>query len=450
MMFTTYDDVPNNVSASSKIHSTSSSLSVDYKQSLYQEYNWTHIEPFPDWPVPGARWTWAWQMHVNGLGTIFCISALFTLVTLVLIRKRLLLVHHLLVLGVTLTTYAVFRGMFYLIDPHQTRGVLPVSVSLCLYNLPFSCLTSAFACILLVLMRLTRVQIGPRPVCNHRFIVCSMTVYVLSTLIISTIVSYHPSTKLLLLICQSCFVTSNLLLCFTYVYGGFKMTQFSRDSAKILKQISDMNKLKGGDAVNEGNRKLLALSRVSRPRLNLTALDEGSLSCVTESTASGSDDLEYLNEAFFEGEVNKFTFYNNVPHKRPKRPRNNNTKHAPVDSQETEDEADMSDHETPCSSVSVISGLSQARVFFTKDVQNSLLPTAQSKILNETLADNSTGCDNGGQKEGGIIKADNHSELCDTGYIADTEIPSPCLQRKSKGQNNKKKRTTSQTGIPLS
>ncbi|KAL8212831.1 UNVERIFIED_CONTAM: hypothetical protein K2H54_059002 [Gekko kuhli] len=106
--------------------------------------------------------SFAWALHVYGSGVLFLLLSLLSLACLA--GSLAMHVPHLLcVVGATalLLAFGVLRATFFLVDPYGSRGWLPSRAVRVLYTSPFPLLLSAFAVLLLRLLRQAHLQVLP-------------------------------------------------------------------------------------------------------------------------------------------------------------------------------------------------------------------------------------------------------------------------------------------------
>uniref|UniRef100_A0A8C4WBI0 Proline rich transmembrane protein 3 n=1 Tax=Gopherus evgoodei TaxID=1825980 RepID=A0A8C4WBI0_9SAUR len=106
----------------------------------------------------------AWELHVYGASALFLLLSLVCVASL--IGSPVLDLPH---LPYTLGTNALLlgagllRATFLLSDPYGARARLPAPAVRLLYNAPFPLLLSAFALLLLLLLRVSQLQLLPPP-----------------------------------------------------------------------------------------------------------------------------------------------------------------------------------------------------------------------------------------------------------------------------------------------
>ncbi|XP_044881095.1 proline-rich transmembrane protein 3 isoform X2 [Mauremys mutica] len=106
----------------------------------------------------------AWELHVYGASALFLLLSLVCVASL--IGSPLLDLPHLpytLGANALLLGAGLLRATFLLSDPYGARARLPAPAVRLLYNAPFPLLLSAFALLLLLLLRVAQLQLLPPP-----------------------------------------------------------------------------------------------------------------------------------------------------------------------------------------------------------------------------------------------------------------------------------------------
>lgn len=268
--------------------------------SLPPALNAAVVEPHPEWDVARAQWKWAWPLHVYGLGALFLLLTTYALVMLLHLHRRLR--HHPLTAHITLAVLFLSSSKAFMlfVDPYSSVHLLPMPLVQLLHGLTYPCLIAIFTLLELSIMRITRVRLGS----DH-----SQQVRLLSWLLLGHFglvggiyitVALHTDLKLMILLSQSIFITWGLVLCFIFVYNGFKITQFTNETSRVLQQIAVYTRVKK-ELSKVGNHRDLALHRIRKARVRRNSADTNQCSEVSEeSGAESSDSLCFFNEAHFE------------------------------------------------------------------------------------------------------------------------------------------------------
>lgn len=257
-------------------------------------------EPVPHWDTARDTWSWGWQLHTYGFGAGFFLLALYAVIAIFEFRKRLKVQQYLLGINGILLIMGLSRATYLFADPYHSTLNLPSGVSQVLYGITFPCLTSSFSLIQMVFMRITKVRMGPNKFQNYRVLAAIITSHFTIVIVIDVTVAYRNNFKLLLLLCQSIFITWGLVLCFGFVYGGFKMTQFTNETQRVLKQLVAYNRVKQ-ETLKNGNHRELALHRISKPKIRITDEENKTLSYGSDTSAlDSSETMSFYNEAHLE------------------------------------------------------------------------------------------------------------------------------------------------------
>ena len=254
-------------------------------------------EPIPDWNSARKEWKWGWYVHIYGLGIIYLLLALYAGISMLEFRRRLRIQQYILAINWILLILGLSRALFLFIDAYESTGKLPTPLSRVLYGIAFPCLTSSYSLIQLVFMRITKVNMGSSKLQNYRVLAAIITTHFTIVIVIDITVAYRNNLKWLLMLCQSFFITWGLILCFGFVYGGFKMTQFTTETQRVLKQLATYQRVKQ-ETVKDGRKHELALHRIARPKLRILDDENQALSGVSDtSDEDSSNSLSFYNEA---------------------------------------------------------------------------------------------------------------------------------------------------------
>ncbi len=255
-------------------------------------------EPIPDWDTARAQWRWAWYLHIYGLGLIYFLLAIYAGISMLHFRRRLRVQKYILGMNWILLILGLSRALLLFVDAYESTGKLPVPVTRVLYGIAFPCLTSSYSLIQLVFMRITKVNMGSSKLQNYRVLAAIITSHFTIVIVIDITVAYKNNLKWLLMLCQAFFITWGLILCFGFIYGGFRMTQFTAETQRVLKQLSAYQKVKHELAGMRGQKHDLALHRISRPKIRLIDDENQGLSGASNSSAEeSSNSLSFYNEA---------------------------------------------------------------------------------------------------------------------------------------------------------
>ena len=254
-------------------------------------------EPVPEWDPARVTWGWGWHLHTYGFGAGFFLLAIYAIFAACEFRRRLKVQQYLLGINGVLFVLGASRAFYLFVDPYHSTFHIPSGLCQVLYGITFPCLTSSFSLIQMVFMRITKVRMGPNKLQNYRVLAAIITSHFTIVIVIDVTVAYRNNLKLLLLLCQSIFITWGLVLCFGFVYGGFKMTQFTNETQRVLKQLVTYNRVKQ-ETLKNGNHRELALHRITKPKIRITDEENKTLSYGSDSSAvDSSDTMSFYNEA---------------------------------------------------------------------------------------------------------------------------------------------------------
>jgi hypothetical protein len=245
-----------------------------------------YAEPVPEWGEARLTWSWAWGVHTYGLGAMFLIIAVFMFITVTKLYSKCTNHKYVVTLNSMLLVCGLCRGLYLIVDPYGSLKVLPVSFSMVTFGVGHPCLTSAFSLLQWAFMRVTQVKLGPWRFPSYRAL--SIFLFIHFSIVISTnvIVSLKISLKLLLTMNETIFILWGFILCGIFIFKGFKISQFTNETQKALKQLSMYNHFKNDP---ESKRKELNIKRVKRPKIRITNDDDDTYSVLTDTTSGSSD-----------------------------------------------------------------------------------------------------------------------------------------------------------------
>ncbi|XP_063797013.1 proline-rich transmembrane protein 3 [Pseudophryne corroboree] len=104
----------------------------------------------------------AWDMHVYGTGALFILLSVIALINLIgspILRVSYL--PYIIVANALLFAVGILRGVFFLLDPYGTKMKISQPIALVLYNVTFPFMLSAFAALVLLVLKMARLQLLP-------------------------------------------------------------------------------------------------------------------------------------------------------------------------------------------------------------------------------------------------------------------------------------------------
>ncbi|KAM4022272.1 proline-rich transmembrane protein 3 isoform 1-T3 [Anomaloglossus baeobatrachus] len=106
--------------------------------------------------------SFAWDMHVYGTGALFFLLSVIALINLIGSHiLRVTYLPYIILANALLFVIGVLRGVFFLLDPYGTRVRITQSVALVLYNVTFPLMLTAFATLVLLVLKIARLQVLP-------------------------------------------------------------------------------------------------------------------------------------------------------------------------------------------------------------------------------------------------------------------------------------------------
>ncbi|XP_029457045.1 proline-rich transmembrane protein 3 [Rhinatrema bivittatum] len=106
--------------------------------------------------------SFAWELHVYGCGVLFVILSLISMINL--IGSPILHIYNLpyvMLSNVLLFVVGLLRAVFFFTDPYGTKSVFSHRVALVLYNITFPLIITAFGILVLLLLKVARLQVLP-------------------------------------------------------------------------------------------------------------------------------------------------------------------------------------------------------------------------------------------------------------------------------------------------
>ncbi|XP_061533721.1 proline-rich transmembrane protein 4 [Phycodurus eques] len=200
--------------------SHSLSPSLDYSPSLF-------VPLYSDWNTALATWGFAWEAHVYGLGSVFTVFGLISVVCLLGLPFRCpsgspyFTLLHLFLIGFT-----GIQAFCLLYDAYRHQDRLPTLSSLLLSQLPFPCLISAFSLAFFLLSLRSRKRLSlslaispslsalPKPCL---LLSLSLVHFGVSLGCVGVLQLFHSLPSIILLLPQGLFVCLTLILSCSYV-----------------------------------------------------------------------------------------------------------------------------------------------------------------------------------------------------------------------------------------
>ena len=123
-------------------------------------------EPSPNWLEAIKEWSWLWEVHIYGFGTIFVLITLFAVFYLVYSRKTTFSRQrvHLAVMNIALFTAGFLRALILFWDPYASSSdTTDLQLLFCIisWGISTACITSSFSIMLLIFLETTTISLGP-------------------------------------------------------------------------------------------------------------------------------------------------------------------------------------------------------------------------------------------------------------------------------------------------
>ena len=210
-------------------------------------------EPQPEWNVAIQLWGAAWDFHQYGLGACFGLIGLVAIVTLLKLlkfnrgarQKRVSLV----VLS-QIVSFGFSRCVFLCLDAYHSKQNLPFAVLNIIWGMGQPCLIAAFMLIFLVLRNALVMKTRFQNWYTPRNIALIQIPYFLFVFSSETVVSFFPTYKALLLVCQIIGAVLHLSLAVFYCY-----------IAVLIRQEMHMVRQRSGQTTVRGRRSFAKFKR---------------------------------------------------------------------------------------------------------------------------------------------------------------------------------------------
>ena len=175
-------------------------------------------EPVPVWEDAFPRWKAAWEIHIYGMGVLFALLAIYSLISIIRLRKKRLLSRgYFVALNLMMLTMGVDRAVYLLVDAYNHKLIWPAPVAYLLIGLGFPCLTSAFSILFLALLQSTRTQIVPPKIQQPKYLAVVIFIHFSISIASDVIVGFFGNAQALLLVCQGAFLIWGISLSISYL-----------------------------------------------------------------------------------------------------------------------------------------------------------------------------------------------------------------------------------------
>ncbi|XP_061577963.1 proline-rich transmembrane protein 4 isoform X2 [Cololabis saira] len=184
------------------------------------------IPLYSDWNSAFATWGFAWEVHIYGLGSIFTLFCLISVVCLLGLPLRCppgspyFTMLHFFILA-----FAGIQAFYLLYDAYSSQDRLPPLATLLLSVLPFPCLISAFSLAFLLLSLRSHKQLSIFPISTSFsvlpkpcLLLCmSLSHFTISLGYVGLLQFFHSLPVVILLFPQGVFVCFTIFLSFSYL-----------------------------------------------------------------------------------------------------------------------------------------------------------------------------------------------------------------------------------------
>ncbi|XP_053282393.1 proline-rich transmembrane protein 4 [Pleuronectes platessa] len=186
-----------------------------------------YVPLYSDWNSALATWGFAWEAHIYGLGSVFTVFGLISVVCLLGLPLRCPPgCPYFTLLHLFLLAFAGIQAFCLLYDAYSHQDRLPPIGSLLLSELPFPCLVSAFSLAFLILSLRSRMHLSlplaistsfsvlPKP----RLLLCvSLLYFGVSLGCVGMLQLFHILPTMILLFPHGLFVCLTIFLSFSYL-----------------------------------------------------------------------------------------------------------------------------------------------------------------------------------------------------------------------------------------
>src|SRR6218665_1140056 len=207
------------------------------------------------------RWRWCWSVHVYGFGVVFLADCLLCLSSIRKTRDRQQSTIGRL-LSCTLLLYSLLRSLLLLLDPYNSRSLLPCTVTQLVKTLVFPCMVLSLVLLDRTLIRLVQ----PTAEAHVRAISVLGSGYFGLVGAIVVVVCRRSSLPLRghwLIVHQGLFVTCSTVLFFLVASKCLRLHRYTRRTAAARKQIVDFVRSR-----RQRNISITNVRRIRRLKMN--------------------------------------------------------------------------------------------------------------------------------------------------------------------------------------
>lgn len=173
------------------------------------------VEPVPEWSTAVVEWGAAWEVHLYGVGTVFLLTALYGIVSIIRLRRHGQKKVHIINYSL-LSVFGLSRGLFLVIDGYRYRKMLPPIAVKTLWGVGQPCIITAYSLLFLVLKNALVMRQRFKTWYTTKNIAMTALPYFVFVGIAEMTVAFIPSLKALTFVCQFLYILFTLLLLLFY------------------------------------------------------------------------------------------------------------------------------------------------------------------------------------------------------------------------------------------
>lgn len=270
--------------------------------------DYPHPEPRPDWSRATRQWQGAWPAHTVGFAVTFVLIDIYVIIVSTSLRRRLAAQPYTAMASVFLCVAGACQSAYLFIDPYESHAsslVLRV-----LYVIVHPALMTSYNLQQSALVRLTKSgQMSSVSKRKVTVIAVFVTSFFITAILIEMFIAVDNNCRLLRIMTQSVFIMWTLVSCFSFVYNGFTVAQFTKDANKALQQFAEYSRAKNTLSPSQWRQVCQRQAQVRRSKVFYRREDADDLSL--SSSGSTSDSALFVTEASLESAFQQ-SFNSNV------------------------------------------------------------------------------------------------------------------------------------------
>lgn len=221
-------------------------------------------EPVPDWTKARKDWNLALPLHTYGFGIAFFAFAIYGMFILVKLKKSSMRAsrNYFICISILICMFGFSRATVLLLDPYTLHRPVkfPRSLGLILFSLGYPCLTSGFFLINWSLIEVTRLQLLPNRIHQHKVLVLVSTIHFTVVMSFDSLFSFYPSAYLLLFFCRMFFILWGVFLFGGFIYSGRRIQCQVKNNLRTLATINNYNKRPSQSTSSRNNMNVITIS----------------------------------------------------------------------------------------------------------------------------------------------------------------------------------------------